>query len=202
LLGEIAGLRDSVSSMLESQKETHEELLTDHRETVDTALQETRQDLDTLKATYDAELALRAPVRYWSKKKAEHQHLAKNFAWASGGGLLVATAAFAALVYLILPWGGDPTLGHVAALALLSAPLFWGVRVLVRNLLSNIHLATDAAEREVLIQTYLALARKGWAKEEELELVLQAIFRPTSTGIVKDDAAPAGWWEFITKERQ
>lgn len=201
LLAETTALRESASKLLESQKEAHDELLTGHRGATDSALDETKEDPSALKATYDAGLALRAPVTYWSRKKAEHKRLARNFAWASAAGLLVAVVVFAGLVYWIIPREGDPTLGHVAALAILSAPLLWGERVLIRNLLSNIHLATDAAEREVLIQTYLALARKGWAKEEELELVLQAIFRPTSTGLVRDDAAPPGWWEFVTRER-
>jgi hypothetical protein len=197
LLGEIKGLRESGSSQLDEQKSEHVELVEKHKGQLDEALTKTKEDLGDLKRTYDVELALRAPVTYWSSKRKEHKRLAKRLAWWSGICLLLALGAFAGLVDWMIPSGGEVALGHVAALALMSAPLLWGVRVLIRNLLSNIHLATDAAEREVLIQTYLALTRKGWAKQEELELVLQAIFRPTSTGIVKDDAAPAGLTDFL-----
>jgi hypothetical protein len=84
---------------------------------------------------------------------------------------------------------------------LVAAGLFsvWVVRIFVRLFLSNVHLLTDARERATMVQTYLALMRKGGLKEEDRQLILKAIFRPTATGVVKDDAMPLTMIEALTK---
>jgi hypothetical protein len=53
------------------------------------------------------------------------------------------------------------------------------VRILVRLLLSNIHLLTDAGERVTMVQTYLALLKRGKLKDDERMFILQTLFRPT-----------------------
>ncbi len=47
--------------------------------------------------------------------------------------------------------------------------------------------------------TYLALLRKGNLQPSEQSLILTALFRPTSTGIIKDDAAPPFIAEWLKK---
>ncbi|MCP4539940.1 MAG: hypothetical protein GY832_22600 [Chloroflexi bacterium] len=90
-------------------------------------------------------------------------------------------------------------LGLVAIIATIGV---WAIRVLVRLLMSNIHLHDDAAERRTMLLTYLALLREGELPEGDVrQLILQALFRPSSTGIVKDDAAPpfmAQWLKLTT----
>lgn len=68
--------------------------------------------------------------------------------------------------------------------------LFWGGRILTRIYLGNVHLTNDAAERAVLIETYLALNADGGISPEERELMLRTVFRPSTDGVVRDDAAP------------
>jgi hypothetical protein len=78
----------------------------------------------------------------------------------------------------------------------------WAIRVLVRLLLSNLHLEAEAVERRTMLLTYLALLRRGQGpSEQQRELILQTLFRPSATGIVKDDALPpivAKWLNIIT----
>ncbi|MGY8624155.1 DUF6161 domain-containing protein [Chromobacterium violaceum] len=86
------------------------------------------------------------------------------------------------------------------ALLLLKATFcFWVVRIGVRFMLSHIHLENDAAERETMAKTYLALLRRGKIREEELGIVLGALFRPTGDGIVKDEGVPPSVMESLTK---
>lgn len=84
---------------------------------------------------------------------------------------------------------------------IIASALFcvWIIRIFVRLLLSNIHLQTDAKERVTMVQTYLALMRRGKLKDDERMFILQTLFRPTPTGIVKDDAVPLTVVEGITK---
>lgn len=70
---------------------------------------------------------------------------------------------------------------------------FWVGRILLRVYLSAHHLATDAEERRTMIMTFLALAKSKSVEEveeEDRQVILTALFRPGSDGIVKDDAAP------------
>jgi hypothetical protein len=77
---------------------------------------------------------------------------------------------------------------------------FWFERIFVRLLLSQVHLYTDASERVVMAKTYIALLREGQGmKDEDRRLILQALFRPAVTGIVKDDAIPPTVLEWITR---
>lgn len=47
----------------------------------------------------------------------------------------------------------------------------------------------DAKERRTMVMSYLALAHKGKADSEDRKIILEALFRPTEDGIVKDDAS-------------
>jgi hypothetical protein len=64
------------------------------------------------------------------------------------------------------------------------------VRIFCSPVLSNVHLHTDANDRVTMAQTFLALMRKGNLKEEDRQLVLQVLFRPVASGLVKNDALP------------
>ena len=79
----------------------------------------------------------------------------------------------------------------------------WFVRLLVKLLLSNIHLRADADERVVMIQTFMALvshkeSREGLSKED-IALVLAPIFKPSTTGVIKDDGGPVTLSDFFAK---
>lgn len=87
----------------------------------------------------------------------------------------------------------DTPLGHII-LAVAGISLFvWAGRVLVRLLLSHKHLEIDAKERAVMVETYLAMLKVKEGRgltDDDRRLILASIFRPSATGIVKDDAMP------------
>ncbi len=85
-------------------------------------------------------------------------------------------------------------------LVLIGLFTIWGVRLVVRMFLSHIHLATDAAERVVMVKTYLSLIEGDRVKSvEDRQLILQALFRPASDGIVKDEGIPPSFLELLTR---
>ncbi len=63
-------------------------------------------------------------------------------------------------------------------------------------------LASDAAERVVMIKAYVALAREGKLDDSHRSLILQALFKPSTTGLVKDDAVPASMLDLATRVAQ
>jgi hypothetical protein len=93
----------------------------------------------------------------------------------------------------LLEQGRNLELWKIGFIAVQATLLFWALRVLVRLLLSNIHLENDAAERVTMTMTYLALLRRNRVQQNEaINAILMALFRPSGDGIVKDEGVPIG----------
>ena len=67
----------------------------------------------------------------------------------------------------------------------------------MKLLLSHIHLYADAREREVMISTYMALLRRDGLSREDFAMVLAPIFKPSTTGVIKDDGGPSSLGDFL-----
>lgn len=77
-----------------------------------------------------------------------------------------------------------------AATLLWLTMYIWAVRVLVRLYTTEHHLSIDASGRAAMVQTYLGLIKENAANEADRPIVLGAIFRPVSDGMVSDDGPP------------
>lgn len=157
-------------------------------------LAESKVKLSSIEETFNEKLALASPVEYWRERRKRHRGLA----WCFGiiASLLVIAAGLA--IFSLLPsfFPAEVTLqtlpvGRMFATAAFVTLAVWVLRIAIRLFLMNLHIATDASEREVMVTTYLALLRENNAiKESDRSLVLEPLFRRCSTGIVKDDANP------------
>ncbi len=68
--------------------------------------------------------------------------------------------------------------------------MVWMMKILVKIMLSNYHLAVDANERVIMINTYLVLLEDGKGFEEnDRKVILDNIFRQTNHGIIKDETS-------------
>ena len=76
----------------------------------------------------------------------------------------------------------------VSILLMISTLGFWLTRVSARGFATNRHLGMDSHERATILFTYLALQNsENPLKDNERPIVLETIFRPGSTGLIKDD---------------
>ncbi|HEX8665099.1 MAG TPA: DUF6161 domain-containing protein [Beijerinckiaceae bacterium] len=173
--------------------------LRDYKTAKETELNAAKEEFKRVEDTYREHMRIKAPVDYWTAKAEGHRDQAASyrlllivFAVLVGGCLLIGLyfigehavdlankdkppAAFLPIV----------TVGIVA-----STMAFWAARVIVRLFMSEHHLAIDADERATMAMTYLALTERGAVDEKDRAIILTALFRPSSDGIVKDDAAP------------
>jgi hypothetical protein len=181
-------------------------------------------ELNNLKETYDKHMALAAPVEYWESKRKRHKMLSiasfisVTFCMVLAGWLLHAELQMLAVTALqadaatsVVAAGQAATNGvkttlqsstawQLGSFLLLATLGFWFIRLLVRIFLSNLHLENDAAERVTMAKTYLALLRDGGLpKDDSINTVLAALFRPTGDGIVKDEGLPPTAMEWVTK---
>lgn len=188
---------DTLEDQIASQDQTQMDRLRAHSQDFSDLVENSKKQLQEITDTYDAQLALQAPVRYWKNKLNAHVRLIRWFGWSFGVGLVLAAVGLSVGLTLIL---SDDTLkpGQIGIALVLVTMVVWGLSMLARNLLSNIHLATDANERRVMVHTYLSLMRRGKGlKDDEIKLILEVLFRTAATGIVKEDARPPSIAEYL-----
>jgi hypothetical protein len=173
------------------------EALTQAKDSGVRQLDEVLRRVESLEQTLKEKLRLEAPTRYWDEKRIGHR---KRAVWYGRVCLLFALTV---VVFGFVSLGeaynyalGLPITTHISVYLLLAAKglivfivAFWVARILVRRYLSELHLATDAQERQTMVMTYLALTETGKVTEVERALVLQPLFRSTADGIVKDDGS-------------
>lgn len=196
-------LTENAKTINETQISDFASAQTERGETFAKALTEHTESMSAIRKAFREEMGLRAPAEYWESKRSRHVVLT----WITGSLSFIGIAVAAALLFnsihdLIaktLP-GQAPETWRLGALALIALFAIWEIRLVVRMFLSNMHLMTDAAERVVMLKTYLALAEAGQlAEKDDRHLILQALFRPTADGFVKDDGVPASVLEMATR---
>ncbi|MBD3831876.1 MAG: hypothetical protein IE910_00775 [Brevundimonas sp.] len=158
-----------------------------------------RAAMDKLRATdiaFTEKMALKAPVEYWEKKAAKHKVAEEKMrGWLRlyfPLGFLLLVAMFGGVGYYLLttPKTSLPpglTVVASAGLATAAGMLFWLGRLLTKLYLSQHHLRQDAEERATMTTTYLALTEVSAPGDADRQIVLNALFRNTSDGIVKEE---------------
>ena len=197
--------KNKADTLLTEQGTAHGELVKGHGEAFAKAVEEGKTKLKEIGDAYNSFMVLQAPVTYWEGEQTRHQGLADKYGMRSAVFGVVVMAAVAFTVWLVV---GDETaigkipLWRIGALIAIVTGVIWIERILVRMYLSHAHLATDAGERVAMAKTYLALVSDGKVTDDkDRRVILDALFRKATTGIVKDDGAPPSIFEAITRQR-
>lgn len=156
-------------------------------------------DIRGVEAAYREAMALQAPVEYWKAKALAHSKAEtgarQRLYWFFPLAIFLLVATFGGTSWALLnaPEQSVPAALYVivsGGLASLAGIAFWIGRLLTKLYLSEHHLCHDAEERAVMTTTYLALTRERAADEGDRQIVLNALFRSTPDGIVRDDGPP------------
>ena len=154
-------------------------------------------EIRAVQKTYEEAMALQAPSKYWRDKASIHKVSETWAAWRLAGFFVIAGVGLSTAFYLtakfFLQAEADPRTSVYfvasAGLATIAGLILWVGRLLTRLYLSEHHLRKDAEERRIMTTTYLALMRKTAAGDQDRQVILTALFRNSSDGIVKDDGA-------------
>jgi len=196
-------LADGIRRRAEEQKHAFQTSQDSRSNEFEALTQAHNEEMEKLRKKLLEGLALRAPVEYWRGKRKGHF----TWAWVTGVASFVGIGG-AALglgwqIHALLnktPVTTVPETWRLAVLALVGVFTVWALRLVVRMFLSHLHLLTDAGERVVMVQTYLSLLEGDHlTSKEDRQLILQALFRPASDGIVKDEGAPFSLAEALTR---
>jgi hypothetical protein len=163
------------------------------------------KNLAQLRQTFLEDIALKAPATYWDEKKKTHHLLSWIFGLSSAAamtGSVFLIYTFASTFFSAQSVGGAAEAWRLGTLATIVVFAVWATRIIVRIFLSNLHLASDAAERVVMVKTYLSLLEgERLTAPEDRQLILQSLFRPTADGIVKDEGVPLSLAEVLTRTK-
>lgn len=198
-----SALAESVKQTAGSQQTQFDEAQTKRDAAFDELVAHHKQEMEALRKTFREEIALRAPATYWDTKRQAHERMTKITGGFSFGGIALAGSLMGWLIHDLLRTAtpnSPPEAWRMAMLVLMGVFAVWGVRLVVRMFLSHLHLASDAAERVVMTHTYLSLMEGDQlTSKEDRQLMLQALFRPASDGIVKDEGVPFSLAEVLTR---
>lgn len=194
-------LKLELESKIGHATKSYDESIKDLHQQLDNEKNISKQKFEGFIDAYKNQMKLKAPVQYWTDNVEHHKKSAKKFGIASIVLSLIIFLPIAYVAWEILA-KEQVVWGKVGVAAFTTSLAIWLIRILVRMYLSHNHMQMNSQERVVMTQAYLALISEGGASsEEERNLVLQAIFRPVSTGIITDDASPHSIIELINKHR-
>ncbi|MFC4270287.1 hypothetical protein GQF03_00870 [Sneathiella chungangensis] len=155
------------------------------------------EQVQTLEDTYHKKLQLEAPATYWSSRKTNQRWAAALFAVifiACILGALGLAYKYVDEIFAHIPRNnnGDIGLASIVVVSIPAAAIAWGLRVFAKLFIHNLNLASDAAQRQTMVATYLALANDEKANlgNDERILILNALFRPTDADKNHDAPPP------------
>lgn len=196
-------LADTIETTSDAQTQDFSNAQTGRAEEFSRLTDEHTKSMLALQKAFREEMALRAPAEYWRTKQTGHRKWAVVAGTLSFVGIAGAATWLGLQIHDVLNAtkpGEVPPTWRIALLALIGVFSVWALRLLVRMFLSHLHLLSDAGERVVMVQTYLSLLEGGQlVGTEDRHLILQALFRPASDGIVKDEGVPLSIAELLTK---
>lgn len=150
--------------------------------------------VDELEKTYEEKLRLDKPAVYWNK--AARKYGIQGGLW----GLAVVVLVVVGLVYFkefFVTWlqGREigvelDTIQGVILFGSIAAVYAFLMRVLSRLTFSSFHLMRDAEEREQLTYLYLSLSHETEVDKASREIILQALFSRTETGLLAQEHGP------------
>ena len=186
---------------IDKQASDSEKQIAKQAEDFEITLNEAKGKLTDFETTFKENIALQSSVAYWTKKREHHQ---KVMWWmaiftvtsAVVTGLVTIQAANEYLNITI----DEVKLAQIGVMLAISTLGVWLTRLSAKIFISNLHLRTDADERVTMIQTYLAFLAEGKGpKDDERQLILQTLFRPSTTGFIKDDGPATPFGTIVTK---
>jgi hypothetical protein len=171
-------------------------------------LKATRLDFEKLRESFRGQEISDSPGEYWKQKRKRHRRNVTVLSWAFGASLLVIGVLLCVTFFYVLPKMRDPSAPaldyfvHVTLpIAAVASLVVWGIKTISRNLISQIHLAADADERETMLLTFRALLqdKDKPLSEEEKKVIVSIAFRPGGNGLGDESSGPTFLWEAFLK---
>ena len=172
----------------------HAELLEAHQTNFDSRSNEWQRNISDLEKTYEEKLRLSMPAKYWKEASSRFRSQGR---FAIGALVTTVAAGVALFSWLYTKWlGGESgplgveSIQGIVLLGTMIAAFAYLVRVCGRIAFSCFHLMRDAEEKRQLTYLYLSLSKKDRIDESSRDIVLQALFSRSESGLLGMDSSP------------
>ncbi len=157
---------------------------------------ESEQKIEELKKLYTENIRWEGPAKYWKQTAKDLKEQGKRWTkWMAGvigvGVIGLATLYFCWALGKHIPAAFDMKYiqGVILLMTIISLVVYL-VRVFSRLAFSSFHLQRDAEEREQLVTLYLSLVNDNKIDEKSRDIVLQALFSRSETGLLSKEHGP------------
>lgn len=151
--------------------------------------------LNDLEETYKNKLSLEAPEELWYNRSKEYREKAQYWTWVLIVSALALVGFLTGLVMVIHDYSLDtiqeiPFISKSFILVSIISFFVYIIRVLIKIVMSNHHLATEYEQKAALTRFYQALTYAGTdIAQEERIIIIHSLFSRTETGLVKTDSS-------------
>lgn len=188
------------ANLVDKNDEKIREIFIEHSREVDEFkhnLEQWRDKKETaikiLEDTYEKKLQLEAPEKLWKERSKNYK--IKTWWWMGGLGVFIVGLIFSAgnlLIsihdYLKGTEKDIPFISQSFIYVALISFLIYLIRVVIKIIISNQHMAMEYEQKEALTRFYQALVYNGKEVDKEERLIIfNALFSKTETGLVKTD---------------
>ncbi len=154
-----------------------------------------RVKIHELEDTYEEKLRLEKPAEYWKRAGKKFRCQAHGWSTVLCISLAIGIALFAVFFWYWtkgqkIPIKFDTIQGVVIFSTVLALYAFL-IRTFSRLAFSAFHLMRDAEEREQLTYLYLSLTKEKVIDETSRNLILQALFSRSETGLLAGESGPS-----------
>ena len=192
---EITSFIEDKHNQIQVQYDEKVSELAEFQKSIDDWQKEKQTKIKDLQETYENKLALEAPERLWKKRSKEHQLLAKKWTGFLIHAVIALIFALVGLVVVIHSYLNSiqselPFISESFILISVISFFIYIVRILIKIVMSNHHLATEYKQKAALTRFYQSLTKAGTdiSKEERL-IIINSLFSKVETGLVKTDTS-------------
>lgn len=186
--------RETSNRLLNIQKSLGQRKIRSQSKAFEGHLSEWAEKISTLEKTYEEKLKLKKPAEYWAK--AARKYGVQGGLWI----LAIVTLVVVALINfqeIFVTWlqGKETpiqlnTIQGVILFGSIAGVYAFLLRILSRLAFSSFHLMRDAEEREQLTYLYLSLTNEAEIDKGSRDIVLQALFSRSETGLLVQEHGP------------
>jgi len=193
---EITSFTEDKHNEIQKQFDKKVSEFTEFQKSLNEWQEEKQNKLNDLQETYKNKLSLEAPEQLWNERAVEHQKRATRWTYFLIGAALALISALVLLVIVIHDYSLNiikkdlPFISESFILISVISFFIYIIRVLIKIVMSNHHLATEYKQKAALTRFYQALTYAGTDidKEERL-IIIHSLFSRVETGLVKIDAS-------------
>lgn len=194
--GEITSFTEEKHNEIQKQFDKKVSEFAEFKKSLNEWQKEKQNKLNDLQETYKNKLSLEAPEQLWNERALEHKRRATIWTCLLIPVVLILIFASRSLVIAVHDYSVNtikkdlPFISESFILISVISFFIYIIRVLIKIVMSNHHLATEYKQKAALTRFYQALTKAGTNidKDERL-IIINSLFGKVETGLVKTDTS-------------